>query len=124
MLSHEACLLAAMLLHAAVAVPLPKSETHLQQTSSNIIDYVTKGKGAGRAYQHLSKFTDRFGNRMAGTSRLERALDYALETLRADGFDNVHAEEFKFPRWTRGAESGQLLSPVKKPIAVKGLGYR
>jgi carboxypeptidase Q len=48
-----------------------------------------------------------------GSAALEESIDYLLARLRADGLDNVHAEEARdLPHWTRGAESAYLASPT------------
>lgn len=51
-----------------------------------------------------------------------RFTDWIVQQLRADGFDNVHTEPVQVPRWVRGQESLQMLTPRVKPMALLGLG--
>ncbi len=74
------------------------------------------------AYTRLAELCDRFGPRLSGTPNLERAIDWCLEKLKADGFDNVRSEPVKVPYWIRGDESCELLQPRPKSLAMLGLG--
>jgi len=74
------------------------------------------------AYNRLAEMCDRFGSRLSGTPSLEKAIDWCLEKLKADGFDNVHSEPVKVPYWIRGDESCDLIQPRPKSLAMLGLG--
>jgi carboxypeptidase Q len=39
-----------------------------------------------------------------------------------DGLENVRAEKVMVPRWVRGAESAEIVSPARHPIVMLGLG--
>ncbi len=73
-------------------------------------------------WDRLGAFVDRFGARFSGTENLERSLDWILREMAADGLQNVRAEPVMVPRWIRGAESAELVSPRWKNLAVLGLG--
>jgi carboxypeptidase Q len=75
-----------------------------------------------RAYRRLAYLTDRIGHRLSGSSNLERAIEWALKEMRADGLDNVRAEKVMVPHWVRGAESLELTSPTAHPLPMLGLG--
>ena len=74
------------------------------------------------AYDRLAELVDRFGPRFSGTDNLERALDWILEQMRADGLENVSGEPVMVPRWVRGRESAELLEPRRRRLPVLGLG--
>lgn len=74
------------------------------------------------AYRRLAELTDRFGHRFSGSESLERAIDWILDAMRRDGMENVRGEPVTVPRWVRGAESAELVSPIKRPLPMLGLG--
>jgi carboxypeptidase Q len=73
-------------------------------------------------WNRLSDLVDTFGARFAGTEALEAALDWILEGMEGDGLENVRAEPAMVPRWIRGNESLELLSPRPKAMTMLGLG--
>eukprot|EP01052_Picozoa_sp_SAG31_P004304 SAG31_NODE_177_length_21310_cov_8.894064_8_plen_236_part_00 len=73
------------------------------------------------------EFCDTYGHRQVGTPNLEASIDWVVDQLRADGFDNVHKEPATVRVWRRGEESATLTSPQigDRPtydIAMLGLG--
>ncbi|MCS7211905.1 MAG: M28 family metallopeptidase [Chloroherpetonaceae bacterium] len=74
------------------------------------------------AFERLAELCDTFGPRFSGSENLERAIDWCLAKMKADGFDNVRGEPVMVPRWVRGAESCELVSPRPHKMAVMGLG--
>jgi carboxypeptidase Q len=74
------------------------------------------------AYERLAELCDSFGPRLSGSENLERAIDWCLAKMKADGFDKVQGEPVMVPRWVRGKETCQLISPRAHNIAVLGLG--
>jgi carboxypeptidase Q len=73
-------------------------------------------------WNRLAELTDTFGNRLAGSENLNRAIAWAVETMKKDGFDNVHTEKATVPRWVRGAESAVIVEPPEHPLTILGLG--
>jgi carboxypeptidase Q len=78
--------------------------------------------GSTFAWQRLSVLTDSIGNRLSGTPALERAIAWATAEMARDGLENVRAEKVMVPRWVRGAESAEIVSPARHPIVMLGLG--
>jgi carboxypeptidase Q len=74
------------------------------------------------AFARLTELCDRFGPRFSGTTNLEAAIDWTVAQLREDGFDNVRTEPVMVPRWVRGGESAELVSPTPGPLPMLGLG--
>jgi len=73
-------------------------------------------------WDRLSELVDVFGPRFSGTEALEAALDWILEGMEADGLENVRAEPVMVPRWIRGEESLELVSPRYQRMDILGLG--
>ncbi len=74
------------------------------------------------AWDRLTELVDIFGARFSGTENLEESLDWILARMTEDGLENVRSEPVMVPRWIRGEESVQLISPRSKDLAVLGLG--
>jgi len=75
-----------------------------------------------KAYARLAHLTDSIGNRLSGSTNLERATQWALAEMKSDGLENVHAEKVMVPHWVRGAESLEMTSPVARKLPMLGLG--
>jgi carboxypeptidase Q len=78
--------------------------------------------GDSAAFERLTTLVDRFGHRLSGSESLERALDWIMEEMRADGLDNVRGEPVMVPHWVRGDESAELVSPRPRVLPMLGLG--
>jgi len=119
-------LLALALTHVAAQPP------HANGTSSRTTWLDAYREPAGRligeavsstfAWQRLSVLTDTIGNRLSGTPALDRAIEWAVSEMKRDGLENVRTERVMVPRWVRGAESADVVEPVKHPMAMLGLG--
>jgi len=75
-----------------------------------------------RAYARLAHLTDHIGNRLSGSTNLERAIEWAVAEMKRDGLDNVRTEKVMVPHWVRGEESLELLTPVPRKLQMLGLG--
>ena len=74
------------------------------------------------AWFKLARLSDTFGPRFSGTENLERAIDWVLAEMKRDGLENVRGEPVMVPRWVRGAESAELVSPRPQGLPLLGLG--
>jgi carboxypeptidase Q len=74
------------------------------------------------AFARLTELVDRFGPRLSGSETLERAIDWILDQMRADGLANVRGEAVMVPHWVRGEESARLVSPIARELPMLGLG--
>jgi len=84
-----------------------------------IVDASLNGEGALRK---LVELCDDVGHRLSGSPGLERAVEWAVKTLEADGHENVRAEPVRVPKWVRGRESLVLVEPREYPMVLLGLG--
>jgi carboxypeptidase Q len=74
------------------------------------------------AWNRLAELTDTFGHRLSGSRALEDAIAWATRTMRDDGLENVRAEPVQVPRWVRGRESLEIVSPYPNQLTMLGLG--
>jgi carboxypeptidase Q len=74
------------------------------------------------AWRRLAELTDTHGNRLSGSENLERAIAWAAETMKRDGLENVRTEPVMVPRWVRGHESAEIISPPRHSLSILGLG--
>ncbi|WP_106391234.1 M28 family peptidase [Enhygromyxa salina] len=75
-----------------------------------------------RAWDRLAYVADTYGHRLSGSEALEQTIDWAVETMAADGLSNARREKVMVPHWVRGEESAEILGPTKRPLPVLGLG--
>ena len=68
--------------------------------------------------QHL---TDRIGPRLSGSPQEEAAVQWVAERMRADSL-RVRLQPVKVPRWIRGVETGELLTPSRQRLPLTALG--
>ena len=74
------------------------------------------------AWNRIAELTDTFGHRLSGSLALEDAIAWVVRTMRSDGLENVRAEPVRVPRWVRGRESLEIVSPYPNRLAMLGLG--
>jgi carboxypeptidase Q len=83
---------------------------------------ISESQSSEFAWKRLAELTDTFGPRLSGSEGLEKALDWAVAEMKKDGLDNVHKEPVMVPKWVRGAESLDLIEPVRQRLVMLGLG--
>lgn len=83
---------------------------------------IARATADSAAWNRIATLTETFGARFSGTAALEQAIDWSLAEMRKDGLDNVRGEPVMVPRWVRGAESVELLSPRRQTLPMLGLG--
>jgi carboxypeptidase Q len=115
-------LLIAALVLTLVARPAPAQQAgDLQQTSARIAGSVLVG-GSSMAY--VKVLSDQFGGRLTGSSAYNMAASWAAAQFRAMGIKNIRMETFTIQHgWERGAARAQLLSPLRRPLALQALGW-
>lgn len=115
---------ALLLAGALVALPTPSAARQVadeyREVANRIIDAAT---GDHAAYQRITELVERFGPRISGSVALERAIDWMVEEMESDGFDNVHTERVMVPHWVRGDESLEMILPWPRELPMLGLGF-
>ena len=79
-------------------------------------------KGRRSGYEWLVKMVDSFGHRLSGSSSLERAIDYSVESMKERGLSNVRREKVMVPHWVRGVERARVLGGSERELVMLGLG--
>lgn len=74
------------------------------------------------AWERLTYMADTFGPRFSGSENLENSIDWIIETMKKDGFDNVWGQPVMVPHWVRGEESATLISPRVQDLPMLSLG--
>src|SRR5688572_17096733 len=90
-----------------------------RESASRIISRALKDSAA---WNRLATLTETFGHRFSGSESLERAIDWTLAEMKKDGLDAVRGEPVMVPRWVRGTESIELVSPRRQVLPMLGLG--
>ena len=74
------------------------------------------------AYDITESLTTEVGSRMGGSQGDARAVKWAVAKFNELGFDKVWTEPVTFPKWVRGVETAQILSPFPHEIKITALG--
>ena len=74
------------------------------------------------AWDRLAELTDTYGARLTGSENLTRAIAWAADTMKKDGFERVRTEKVMGPKWVRGQESLEIVDPPHHVIPLLGLG--
>ena len=74
------------------------------------------------AWNRVAELTDTHGTRLSGSENLERAIEWAVASMKADGLENVRKEPVMVPRWVRGTESAEIVEPGRHQLTMLGLG--
>ena len=72
---------------------------------------------------NMKVLCDVHGSRFPGLPGDKDAVDYIVGKLKEYGCENVHAEEFIIPGWTRGPATLEITSPIKKSFDVISLPH-
>ena len=100
-------------------VSLGKIAKQFEKNANLIIE---KSMSDTEGFERLAEMCDTFGPRFSGTANLENAIDWILDEMKKDGLDNVHGEDVMVPKWTRGNEYAQMISPWEKELHMLSLG--
>src|SRR5262245_43798309 len=93
---------------AAPAPPVPPTPI-ADRYRADAERILAAARADGGAWTKLAWLCDRIGHRFTGSRALEQAVSWAVATMKADGHDNVRAEQVMVPHWVRGAESAELV---------------
>jgi carboxypeptidase Q len=132
MRSRSVCLALVAALAAAATASSQSSSSSFSYTTSNSSWLAALRPAATRliaaataddfAWQRLAELTDTYGSRFSGSDNLQRAIHWAVETMKADGLEQVRTEPVMVPKWVRGYESAEIVDPPRHPIVMLGLG--
>lgn len=75
-----------------------------------------------KAFEFVSSLTTEVGPRFAGSAGDRAAVDWAVETLKKLGFENVRTDEVEVPSWIRGEAEFAVVAPWPQPMPTLALG--
>ena len=113
---------AAFLLSVVLIVSAAAQTSWLEPYRANAGKLIAAAAADQFAWDRLAELTDTYGQRLSGSDNLNRAIAWAVETMKKDGLDNVHTERIMIPRWVRGNESLEIVNPPHHVIPMLGLG--
>lgn len=90
-----------------------------QTVVNAIVDAALNGDFNNVTWDQLSIFIDTFGNRISGSAKLERAIDYMLNLSDSFNLENVHGENVSVPNWIRFVIQGCHVGGVTKAWRMK-----
>ncbi len=76
----------------------------------------------GRTIEWVRRLTDEVGPRLSGSLGDQKAGPFMKRLLTDLGFTNVRLEPVTVPVWVRGAEEGEITSPVRQRLVLTALG--
>ncbi|MDP1726453.1 MAG: M28 family peptidase [Bacteroidota bacterium] len=56
----------------------------------------------GKCYERLDYLSNKIGGRLSGSPQAARAVEWAVQTLKNEGFDSVWLQPVMVPHWVRG----------------------
>ncbi len=74
------------------------------------------------AYDITESLTTEVGSRLGGSKGDALAVEWAVAKFKELGFDKVWTEPVTFPKWVRGVETAEVLSPYPHEIKITALG--
>ena len=113
---------AAGLLAIVIALAAQATPAWLDAYRPVATQLIAESQASDFAWRRLAELTDTFGPRLSGSENLERAIDWAVSAMKADGLENVRKEPVMVPRWVRGREHLELVEPARQPLPMLGLG--
>lgn len=72
-----------------------------QPVVNRIIEKVVNEDFKGKLFNDTAAFVDTVGARVVGSQALDNGINYILDWMRSQGFDDVHGEEISTPDWKR-----------------------
>lgn len=109
----------------ALVIASPSAQNRpawLDPYRANVTKLIAAAQADQFAWDRLAELTDTHGQRISGSDNLNRAIAWAVETMKKDGLENVHTEKVMVPKWVRGNESLEITNPPHHVVPMLGLG--
>ncbi len=106
-----------------VAAESPEALPAIQRDYAEVAQTIAAAALSDEAsWERLVELCDDVGPRLSGSPALDRAIEWAVKTMKEDGHENVGKEPVQVRKWTRGAERLTLLEPRGADMPVLALG--
>jgi len=96
--------------------------TPASSVSPDVQKLIDTALSGTQAYDIVESLTTEVGPRLAGTDAEAKARDWAVETFKTLGLENVRVEPFTIPGWERGEETAEIISPYAQNLFITSLG--
>ena len=63
---------------------------------------IKSGRKGNDSYLKLQELCDDIGSRLSGSQSLDQAIEWAQQSMKEDGHENVRAEKVMVRKWERG----------------------
>ena len=104
-------------------LPLPAAESNLApEVKQTAVLLREKAFTGTRASEWARSLADEVGPRPAGSDGDRAAVAWAVAKMKSIGLSNVRAERVRVTVWTRGVETGEVLSPHRQKLFLTALG--
>ena len=117
-----ACLLLYLLLACPFAYGQDDDTKQMSEYQPTVDKIIKAARQENDSYMKLQELCDDIGCRLSGSPELEKAIDWAVQSMQEDGHENVRKEPVNVPKWVRGKETCELVSPRPMVIQMLGLG--
>ncbi|NMP31903.1 M28 family peptidase [Thalassotalea sp. M1531] len=113
-----ACILACLSLATSIVVAkeLTKDEQKV------LMQLKQQSMQSDLSYQIIESLTTEVGNRLMGTAGDEKSIIWAVDKMKALGFDKVWTEEVTSTQWLRGEAKAQIIAPYPHDMVAIALG--
>jgi hypothetical protein len=104
--------------------PQPDTQPKIKQEIKSVTDRLAASIYLGPSMSTLGELADGIGGRLTGSPGYVRSTEWAAAKFRSYGIENVRLEPFPMDAgWQRGTASGQMLTPMSRPLYVASLGW-
>lgn len=108
----------------AAAAPSSSYSQQISRSDDDIARIVGYSFTRGGGIDFLETLTDTIGGRITGSPGSRQAAELILKTLKDAGLDSAHFEEYDLASsWQHGPATGEIISPVRRPILVGTYGW-
>lgn len=106
-------------LSAPAILSQPDWTASYREPAARLLEAGLKDSGG---WNKIMYWCDRIGPRLSGSAALEQALEWSAAEMKREGLFNVQLLPVQVPHWVRGAESCELIAPVRAKVHMLGLG--
>lgn len=95
-----------------------------QSDSLRVRMIVNQELSNGKCYERLNYLSNQIGGRLSGSPQAARAVEWAAQTLKNEGFDSVWLQPVMVPHWVRGQkeEAWFMNGSAKTTVHICALG--
>ncbi len=107
-----------------IADTQPEAQTTITSELKAAAERLSSSVNGGPSMSTLGELADGIGGRLTGSPAYMRATEWAAAKFRSYGIENVRLEPFEIDAgWERGTASGEMLSPLARPLYVASYGW-